>query len=117
MYFNQNDYAVFIGPYAVGEVPQSLGCQFVKKSDQSAIDLSGFSVKVVIKQPDDIEVTTAGTLDDGPTGQVSYQWNSDDLDAAGRYVLQFWVDDGTNLLASQVFVFDAYANTTAPTFP
>jgi hypothetical protein len=69
-------------------------------ADGDAIDISGFQqVAFHLVKPDDTEVTATDsdpgvTVEDSPTGQVKYDFQSGDLDQEGRYRYEWEVTFG-----------------------
>lgn len=94
-----------IGPYVVGEKPEPLVYTFTD-SDGNPLDLSGYQVVFEVRRRSSSSPSTyAGTLVDGPTGQVSYTWTGNEWTTAGSYWSEFWVGNGTNRWASWRFQY------------
>jgi len=108
-----------IGPYAVGELPQSLSIT-IQDAAGNAIDLTGFTAKFVILNVDtNVSAEGAGTpsIADDTNGITQYDWALTDLAVEGTFHAQMWVDDpGTQKYASEIFQFSVEEITTAPNF-
>lgn len=107
-----------IGPYTVGEIPEDLVHQFLTHDDQP-IDISGFTVKVVLATAGASTGTVkTGSVVDGANGQAGIDFNAGDLATAGEWWLQFWADNGVIRLSSPIheFTVSPAAGGTTPTF-
>lgn len=81
----------------VGDTESDIEDQLL--ADGHAEDISGFqSVELHLEKPDDTVLTAADTgavtVEDSPTGIVSYQFQPGDLDQTGRYRYEWEVTYG-----------------------
>lgn len=107
-----------IGPFSVGEKLEPLQVT-IKDAAGAVVDISGYTVKMVIHDDSDGAVVAAmggsGTLPGaGSDGVAQYDWSETDMLTAGRFYGQIWVGNGTYRLASEVYEWDTVQNTNAP---
>lgn len=89
-----------IGPYVVGEIPAPLEYTFLE-SDGSAMDLSGYTAKFVVRPVDsDTAVTYAATVSGPAAGEVTYTWDGTEFQDPGPHWAELWVGNTTNRFAS-----------------
>ena len=105
---------IVLGVYAAGEIPAPLVHVF-KDADKTPIDISGWTLKGFrISGPDGSPSLGVGTyaITDGPNGEVTYTWVSDDMQSIGSYRGIMWVQnaptDPSVRLASDLFEWDVY---------
>lgn len=95
---------VCIGPFVVGERPNTLTYQFLN-SDGTVIDLTGFTAVYVVREQLGSATQFAAAVDAPPTGgTVSYTWTGAEFPTPGHYVSEFWVGDGGSRRYASVLV-------------
>lgn len=99
-----------LGPYTEGEIPEPLVVTFTD-ADGNAIDLTGYTAKLVHLLPDGTDTTSAATVTSAAAGQVTYTWGATDLAAAGLHKAVVWVGNGgTRKLASKHYTFEVVSS-------
>jgi len=93
--------SVTIGPYVSTEIPEPLSYTYLD-SDGVAIDLTGFTATFHLKIGDAEAVDLLATVTDPTGGTVTHTWLVDEL-TAGALRAEFFVDNGTNRYASELF--------------
>lgn len=103
-----------LGVYAAGEIPASL-VHVYKDANKAVIPITGWTLKGFrITGPDGAVGIGVGdySISDGPNGEVTYVWISDDMQTIGAYSGVMWVQnmasDPTVRLASFLFVWEVY---------
>ena len=98
-----------LGVFAAGEVPFPLEHTY-KDANGTAIDMTGWSVSVTAEGPEDTGSYGAGTVvfTDEAGGVAEYTWAATDFIDVGKYTMLLWAEDGTNRLASDLFVWEVY---------
>lgn len=92
-----------------------IGTEFeatIRDETQDIVDISSASVKQMrFKKPDGTVVTKVATLrTDGSDGKMKYASEVDDLDVAGGWQVQGYVEIGSGKWSSDVHRFRVYAN-------
>ena len=98
-----------LGVFAAGEIPFPL--QHTYKDAQSvAIDMTGWSVSTTAEGPDESGSYGSGAVvfTNEAGGEVEYTWVAADFQDVGKYNMLIWAEDGTNRLASDLFVWEVY---------
>lgn len=93
------------GPYVVGEKPAPITYAF-KDSAGGVLTLTGFTVKLVIKERDGTPTTLNASLIDGPNGVVGYTWVGTEFTTPGHWMMEFWVGNTVQRFCSLLIVFD-----------
>ena len=106
--------AISLGTYKQGEIPLDLVYGFTD-FDGAALNLTGYTVKAVATDPLGVDVTVPGSLLVAASGTVTVPWTTDMTDVVGPWLLDVWVDDGTQTLSSARIVYHVAA-ATAPAF-
>ena len=89
-----------IGPYVVGEKPAPLEYTF-QESDGSAMDLTGYTAKFIVRPADGTPATTYNASVTNPAGGVvTYTWDGTEFAAPGKHWAELWVGNTTNRYAS-----------------
>lgn len=94
-----------LGSFTVGEVPPTLEYQYLD-SDGVAISLAGYGVaqfhwaSYAGGSPVVGPFNETASISDALNGRVTYSWDGDEFATPGRYLGQFFVNNGTNQLAS-----------------
>lgn len=97
-----------LGPFFSGEVPEPLQVTF-QDADGNAIDLTGYSVDFAIEVVqggagvDTAVGDGAASFVSASTGVVKYVWRDGDTDFEGLYRGQFWVTNGSQWFASEMY--------------
>ena len=95
------------GPFTTGEVPERIEHIFTDK-DGAVIDLTGYSIRLVVRKPDaTVEVLNA-SLVSAVNGIVGYEWVDGDIDQEGVYELQFWAGNTAKRIASKVIKLEIF---------
>lgn len=92
--------------FVVGEKPNVLEYQF-QNADGVAIDISGYTVKFIVKERDSLAVTFNATLSNGAQGKVQHVWDGTEFPTPGTYQARFWVGNGTQRFASALIQWKA----------
>jgi hypothetical protein len=84
----------------------------VKDEDEAIVDVSTATTKqIIFKKSDGSVVTkTASFVTDGTDGQIKYVSVADDLDVAGLWYLQAFIDFGSTEWKSDIRKFKVYPN-------
>lgn len=95
--------SVELGSYVVGEVPPPLEYQYLD-ADGNPINLTGYTgafqwAEHVQGQFINPQVESA-VITDAVTGKVTYTWDGDEFATPGEHAALFFVNNGTNTLAS-----------------
>ena len=109
----QQQVEIHIGPYVAGEIPEALIIQFFQNDGVTEIDLTGYTVNLVLKNAtlaDELGTVLVGDLADASAGKARYQWVGGDLDTSAEYVATMWVGNGSTRLASQLIEFTVYTS-------
>ncbi len=112
----QQQAEITIGPYVEGEIPEALVVQFLNSAGQPVEDITGFDVRLVIKDrtlADGLGTTLVGSVNDGPNAKAQYVWAAGDLATPAEYVATMWVGNGTRRHASQLIEFTVLTSETA----
>lgn len=89
-----------IGPYTVGEKPAPLEYTFLK-SDGTAMNLTGYTAKFIVRPADGEPATTYNaSVTDPAGGVVTYVWDGTEFAAPGKHWAELWVGNTTNRYAS-----------------
>lgn len=97
---------VQIGPYVVGEKPIPLQYAFLDSSG-NALDLTGYTVKFMLRESLGSSTTYNATLNAPPTaGVVQYVWTGTEFPTPGHYRARFWVGNSSQRFASVLILFD-----------
>jgi len=99
--------SVSIGPYVVGEKPVPLTYAF-QDSTGTALDLTGYTVKFVLRESLSGAVATYGATLNVPTttGIAQYVWTGSEFPTPGHYRCRFWAGNTTQRFASVLITFD-----------
>lgn len=73
------------------------------------VDLTGATVKFLMKKDSTLKVNAVATLVDAAAGQVSYTWDTLDTDTSGTFNVEWEVSWGVN---KQTFPNDSYLTVT-----
>lgn len=98
---------VILGSFTVGEVPPTLEYQFLDALG-APLSLIGYTTARfnwglwIGGTPSTGSVTDSATVSDALNGRVTHTWDGDEFAVPGRHVGQFFVNNGTNQLASLV---------------
>ncbi len=109
----QQEPEIFAGPYVEGEIPEPIVVQFFQNDGVTVINLTGYTVNLVIKdktKADAQGTTLVGDLADAANGKARYTWVDGDLDTPAEYVATMWVGNGTVRLASKLIEFTVYTS-------
>ena len=109
----QQQVEIHIGPYVAGEIPEPLIIQFFQNDGVTEINLTGYTVNLVLKNAtldDGLGATLVGDLADAVAGKARYQWVDGDLDVSAEYVATMWVGNGSTRLASKLIEFTVYTS-------
>lgn len=92
-----------------------IGTQFVltiKDCGEDIIDISTvISIDIIFSKPDGTTLTKVGAFyTDGTDGKVKYVIQDDDLDMAGNWKIQAFVDFGSTEFYSTIQSFKVYGN-------
>jgi hypothetical protein len=105
---------IVLGVYAAGEIPAPL-VHVYKDANKVVIPITGWTLKGFrITGPDGALSLGAGTYEitEGPDGEVTYTWLSDDMQTFGAYSGVMWVQNAisnpTIRLASDLFKWEVY---------
>jgi hypothetical protein len=98
------DQEVDVGPFVVGEKPAPLLYQF-QDADGNPLNLTGYTVKYVVKERDGALTTFNASLTDPVNGKVTYTWIGTEFPTPGTYLSRFWVGNSTNRFASWLIKF------------
>ena len=84
----------------------------IKDEDEVVVDVSNALTKTIyFRKPNGTLLTkTASFVTDGTDGQIKYTTESGDIDAAGNWSLQSFVDFGTTEFYSDIHKFTVYNN-------
>lgn len=96
--------SITIGPYTQGEVPLDLVVTFTDAAG-APINITGADVTGSHLLPDATVVERTATVTGGPAGEVTYEWDDDDLADFGVHALELWVSIDDHLIASERFVW------------
>lgn len=87
-----------LGSYAAGEIPEPWVHQFLD-ADGTAINITGYAVRVAYKIDNGSQVVRTGALSDAANGKASYTWVAGDFTTAGQMRGEMWVGNGSNRYA------------------
>lgn len=94
-----------IGPFVAGERPLPLEYQFLD-ADGDPLNITGYTVKFVMRERHGLSVTYNGSLLDAANGKVVYTWTGTEMLIAGRWEAEFTVENAGNRFVSLRLVFD-----------
>jgi hypothetical protein len=100
---------VTAGPYVVGEKPAPWTYTF-KDANGAAINIAGYTVKLIYKERDGLPTTVNANLIDGVNGIVGYTILGTEFPYPGAWQAEFWAGNGTQRFCSWLIVFDVRAS-------
>lgn len=83
-----------LGPYIAGEKPEPWIHQFLD-ADGTAINITGYTVRVTYKVDGGTQQVVNGTLSDAANGKAEYGWVAADIATAGEMAGELTVGNGT----------------------
>lgn len=90
-----------IGPYVAGEIPPPLVYSFLDSTGAPISLTAGYTAKFSYREQENpVATLAAAAVTNAAAGQVTYTWTGAEFPAAGHYLMEFWVGNGTNRLCS-----------------
>jgi hypothetical protein len=99
-----------LGTFVVGEKPTALEYQFLN-SDNTVIDLTGYTAKFVYRERDGVASTANAAVSTPAQGKVTYTWLGTEMPTPGHYQAEFWVGNGAQRYASWLITWTVRTST------
>lgn len=90
---------IYLDSFTQGEIPEPLAYRYLSAED-TPLDLTGFTATCQIRVGSGTAVENEATVSNPATGEVTYDWESGDLDATGVLRVLFRVEDPDNVFYS-----------------
>lgn len=94
-----------LGPYKVGEQPNSVVHSSYDSTTGRRRNLTGYNASVVLRKPTARNYQLDADIIDYVAGDILFAWPLRPFDMPGNWELEFWADNGTHRFCSATFAF------------
>lgn len=96
---------VTLGPYRVGEQPNSVVHSSYNQDTGQRRNLTGYNAECVLRKPNNLTYQLDARILDYVAGNIRFDWPIDPFDIPGNWDLSFWASNGTRRFCSATYSF------------